>query len=156
MTLLEQRRIEAGVLAPVIMAFQEEVGEERANEIVRGVISALAEERGREIASETGGSPIDQIHACFEKFGSGGSLELTVINRSAEEYKFNVTRCEFAELYREMGIPELGFLLSCSRDFALAKGLSQHLELTRTQTIMEGGDHCDFCFRTRSCARTQP
>ena len=48
-----------------------------------------------------------------------------------------------------MGVPELGFLLSCGRDFALTEGMSPDMELTRTQTIMQGAAHCDFRFQMK-------
>ena len=41
-THLERRKIEAGVLIPMIQAFQRAVGRERANEIAREVIIELA------------------------------------------------------------------------------------------------------------------
>jgi hypothetical protein len=49
-------------------------------------------------------------------------------------------------MYRALGIPELGALLSCNRDFALIKGFNKDAELKRTQTIMEGAPYCDFHF----------
>jgi hypothetical protein len=58
----------------------------------------------------------------------------------------NTTRCRYAEMYRELGMPKLGFTLSCARDFALVEGFNPRIELRRTQTIMEGADHCDFRF----------
>ena len=46
-----------------------------------------------------------------------------------------------------MGEPELGFLLICSADFPTAEGVGPDIELTRTQTIMQGAAHCDFRYR---------
>jgi hypothetical protein len=41
-------------------------------------------------------------------------------------------------------VPELGFLLVCSSDLAMAEGFGAGVQLTRTQTIMQGASHCDF------------
>jgi acyl-coenzyme A synthetase/AMP-(fatty) acid ligase len=49
-----------------------------------------------------------------------------------------------AELYQGLGIPEVGALLSCNRDFSLIEGFNEDITLTRTQTIMGGASHCDF------------
>jgi hypothetical protein len=49
-------------------------------------------------------------------------------------------------MYRELGIPELGALLSCSRDFALVEGFNPQVKRPGTQTNMEGASHCDFRF----------
>ena len=82
-------------------------------------------------------------------FSEEGALELEVLTHSADTYDFNVTRCRYAEFYEEMGANELGLILSCSRDFALAGGISNRLELIRTQTIMQGASHCDFRLRLK-------
>ncbi|HSC72405.1 MAG TPA: L-2-amino-thiazoline-4-carboxylic acid hydrolase, partial [Candidatus Methylomirabilis sp.] len=50
-------------------------------------------------------------------------------------------------MYRALGIPELGAVLSCGRDYALGDGFNPDLQLTRTQTIMEGAPFCDFRYR---------
>ena len=75
-----------------------------------------------------------------------GSTDIELIGKSEERLDFNVTRCRYAEFYKELGLPELGYLFLCNRDFAMVKGFSPSLSLTRTQTIMEGAGHCDFRF----------
>ncbi len=50
-------------------------------------------------------------------------------------------------MYRALGLSDLGGSLSCQRDYALAQGFNPAIELTRTQTIMEGAPFCDFRFR---------
>jgi len=67
-----------------------------------------------------------------------------------EQFHFNVTRCRYAELYKALGVPELGATLSCNRDFALIEGFNEDVALTRTQTIMEGASHCDFRYQTKA------
>ena len=68
-------------------------------------------------------------------------------------YDFDVTRCRYAEMYRALGIPELGAVLSCGRDFALGAGFNPDLKLTRSQTIMDGAPRCDFRYRLERSAR---
>ena len=52
-----------------------------------------------------------------------------------------------AHLHREeLGEPELGFLLVCSADFDIVEELP-NVELSRSQTIMQGASHCDFRYR---------
>ena len=150
LTLLEQRQIEAGVLVPLIRAFQEEFGDEQTNALVKKVITGLAKERGAEIASLNEDEPVRVVRDCFGQFSTGGALELKVIQDTPEAFDVDVTRCKFADFYKEMGVPELGHLLSCHRDFAFTEGLSEDLILERNQTIMEGASRCDFRFRKRS------
>jgi hypothetical protein len=62
-------------------------------------------------------------------------------------YVFNVTRCRYAEMYKEMGLGEIGHLLSCNRDATFCEGYDDRIELKRTQTIMQGASHCDFDYK---------
>ena len=64
--------------------------------------------------------------------------------QSDDRLSFDVTRCRYAELYRALGIPELGAVLSCNRDAALIDGFNPAVTFVRTQTIMEGAPCCDF------------
>jgi len=148
--LLEQRKIEAGVIAPIIQAFEASFGREKTRAIVGRTISELAKRDGETIAAELEGTPLEKIAALLPRFNEGGALEIDVLKQDASCYEFNVTRCRFAEFYTELGIPELGRLLSCNRDFALSQGISPELELERSQTIMEGAPHCDFRFRMKN------
>ena len=50
-------------------------------------------------------------------------------------------------MYRALGIPELGAVLSCNRDAALIEGFHPEVQFSRTQTIMGGASHCDFRYR---------
>ncbi len=77
----------------------------------------------------------------------GGALEIDIREQTPERLSFNVTRCRYAEMYRALGLADLGSSLSCQRDYALVQGFNPAIGLTRTQTIMEGAPYCDFRFR---------
>jgi hypothetical protein len=81
-------------------------------------------------------------------------LRIDVVERTPEAFGFNVTKCRYAELYQRLGIPELGAILSCNRDYALIEGFNADIALTRTQTIMQGASHCDFRYRQRPQSAT--
>ena len=148
-THLERRKIEAGVLIPMVQAFQRAIGSERANAIAREVIIDLARKDGARWAEQFG----DDL-AAMEKvsgvWAGGGSLGIEPVGKSEGKLDFNVTRCQYAEFYKALGLPELGYLFHCSRDFAMVEGFSRGLALKRTQTIMEGASHCDFRFARKS------
>ena len=143
--LLQQREIEAKVLAPVFRAFAAEVGEPRAREIMAGVVRDLARQAG--CAAAAHGNDFADLKQVVEKWTEGGALELTVLRDDAEAFEFDVTRCRFAEMYLRLGLADLGPILSCSRDAAMVEGFNPAIQLTRTQTIMEGAPRCDFRFR---------
>jgi len=71
-------------------------------------------------------------------------LGYEVIKQAPDAFEINVTQCRYAKFYHEIGAPELGFLLTCSADFPMAEGFGADVQLTRTQTIMQGASHCDF------------
>ena len=50
----------------------------------------------------------------------------------------------YAEMYRSMGLGEIGHLLSCQRDGSFCEGYDPKLKFARTQTLMQGASHCDF------------
>ena len=144
-THLERRKIEAGVLVPMVQAFQQAIGKDRANEIAREVIIQLARKDGAQWAQQFG----DDLQAMEKVSGvwaAGGSLGIEPIGKSPDTLDFNVTRCQYAEFYKDLGLPELGYLFHCNRDFAMVEGFSPGLALKRTQTIMQGATHCDFRF----------
>ncbi len=145
-THLERRKIEAGVLIPMIQAFQRAIGKERANEVAREVIRELARGDGGKWAGEMGGDLRGLEKLANEVWAGGGSLEMERLRSSDQALDFNVTRCRYAEFYKELGLPELGALFHCGRDFSVVESF-KGVTLTRTQTIMQGASHCDFRFR---------
>ncbi|MBA4190488.1 MAG: 2-amino-thiazoline-4-carboxylic acid hydrolase [Planctomycetaceae bacterium] len=143
--LLQQREVEAKVIAPIYRAFAVEVGEDRARKILTDVILDLARQAGR-VSAETGRT-LSQFKHIVHKWTEGKALELTVLRDDEAALEFNVTCCQFAEMYHRLGLADLGPLLSCNRDAAMIEGFNSEIGLTRTQTIMEGASHCDFRYR---------
>ena len=146
---LKRREIEARILAPMIDAFAAEFGRERVVEIARRVIAEIARRQGRALAEQMGGNGVSHFAQSKENWVKGDALAMDVLQVGESAYDFNVTRCRYAEMYRALGIPELGTVLSCGRDAALGEGFNAALVLTRTQTIMEGAPVCDFRYRLK-------
>ena len=91
--------------------------------------------------------PQEQFQDIQHLWTKGGSLEIEVKEQTDTSFTFNVTRCRYAEMYRAMGLAELGAMLSCNRDGAFCEGYDPRLKLQRTQTLMGGATHCDFRYR---------
>ena len=147
--LLQQREIEANVIAPLFRAFAAELGEARAREILAGVVRKLAEQAGCTAAVATGGNDLAHLKQAVTKWTEAGALELTVLRDDAQAFEFNVTRCRFSEMYHRLGLVDLGPILSCGRDAAMIEGFNPEIALARTQTIMDGAPHCDFRYAKR-------
>ncbi|MBI2766608.1 MAG: L-2-amino-thiazoline-4-carboxylic acid hydrolase [Chloroflexi bacterium] len=146
--LLERRRIEAGVLVPVIRALQAEFGEEAVNRVVGAAIREIARAQGEARAKQ---AHIESMADLQRVMSAGpiseGSLIVDVVEQDEAHYGFNVTTCKFVEMYEAMGARDLGFLLSCGRDYAAFAGMAPGFEFNRTQTRMEGATHCDFRYK---------
>ena len=72
-----------------------------------------------------------------------------MIKETDSELFCDVTHCGYAHMYKKMGIKDMGSTLSCVRDFAFLEGFNPQIEVTRTQTIMEGAKYCDFRFEKK-------
>ena len=148
--LIEQIKIQARVLVPLVKALQAELGEERANALVRAALSAHCRKVGERWWRARAGSHLgEKMAASFEQFAAGGALDYDVLQQSQDAFDVNVTGCRYARFFEEIGAPELGFLLVCGADFPMAEGFGAHVRLSRTQTIMQGAPHCDFRYTSR-------
>jgi hypothetical protein len=76
-----------------------------------------------------------------------GALEVTVHEATDKVFNFDVTRCKYAETYREMGLGNIGHLMSCNRDGTFCEGYDPNIKLERKQTIMAGASCCTFRYR---------
>ena len=147
---LTRREVEARVLAPILDALANEFGREAVLAVVRDAIIRIAHEQGTQLVETMGGDSLAAFADSLQFWTKDDALEIDLIQRNDMTFAFNVTRCRYAELYKSLGIPELGALLSCNRDSALIEGFNPDVALTRTQTIMEGAPHCDFRYRLNS------
>lgn len=150
-SILEQRRIEAKFAAEVLRTLAAELGEERARALLRRAITAMAHAAGREFAAkkpgnEAGANPPDlaDYAAILPLWQKDDGITIEWVERTPETLAFNVTRCRYAESYREMGLADLGDTLSCNRDGEFCHGYNPAIEFRRTRTIMGGAAFCDF------------
>jgi hypothetical protein len=146
---LQRRKIEGRVLMPFIEACRQKFGDAATRELVVSTIRQLAAEDGARWGEAYGRDLAALKTVADEVWAGGGSLEVEMVAASDVKLDFNVTRCRYAEFYKELGLTDLGYLLHCNRDFAMVEGFNPDLNLTRTQTVMEGASHCDFRFRPK-------
>jgi len=144
-----RREIEALMVAPFLEAFAKELGWDRTREIAQSVIASLALQAGKDMAAAAGGNTLNDLMKVIPAFGQGGALEFEVRESDSACVRMDVRRCAYADMYRKIGLAELGSLLSCQRDGYLFEGFNADLVFTRTQTIMDGGSCCDFCLKLK-------
>ena len=141
---LARREVEARILAPVIEALGKQFGREEVIAIVRDTIIRIAQEQGAALVETMGGNSAAHFLDSLQYWTKDNALEIELVENSPQKLSFNVTRCRYAEMYRALGVPELGAVFSCNRDFALVDGFNANATLTRTQTIMQGAPYCNF------------
>jgi hypothetical protein len=152
--LIDQIKIQAQVLVPLVKALQAELGEERANDVVRKALGNLYRQFGEKWWRTQGGSSFpEKMASSFERFAASDALDYVVIKQSPDVFDVNVTGCRYAQFFNEIGAPELGFLLVCTADFTMTEGFGAGVRLARTQTIMQGASHCDFRYSLKASDR---
>lgn len=144
---LTRREVEARLLVPLVAALGREFGEDRVLRVLRDTVVSIARRQGAELAQAMGANSLKEFREALVHWTRDRALEIDVVEEEEGILAFNVTRCRYAEMYRELGIARLGPILSCARDFALIEGFNPQIRLTRTQTLMEGAPCCDFRYR---------
>lgn len=146
--ILQRRRIEARILAPVYRILKRDYGIDKAREIIGEAIIQDAIAQGADFAAREGGKAnMVTFIAIQDLWTRDDALETETIDSSPSAYSYDVTRCRYAEMYREEGLAEIGDLLSCARDEEFIKGYHPGIALQRTTTIMAGDDRCRFRYR---------
>lgn len=148
--ILLRRRIEAMLLKHVLDVIEERSGREEAEAVIGETCSRSAIEQGASLADALGRAPtLADFADIMPNWTREDALQIEPIEMSEDKMDFNVTRCRYSEMYREMGLGDIGHLLSCNRDGDFCIGYNPEIELTRTQTIMKGASHCDFRYRMK-------
>ena len=143
--MFEQRRIEAMILKHVYDTLKSSHGVEVAQRAIADAVRASSIEQAKMFADKVGGKTSIQTFVDRQSLWKiGGAMEMEVKEQTETTYVFNVTRCRYAEMYKEMGLGEIGHLLSCQRDATFCEGYDKCMRLKRTQTIMQGASYCDF------------
>ncbi len=144
---LQRREIQAPIAACLIHGFAAQLGLDKALEIAQAAVRQDAEMAGQAMAAKLGANTLAALnHIVHEVWAVEGAVSIRRVEETKRTLDFDITRCRYAEMYEALGLKELGFCLSCSRDESFASGFNPNIRLTRSQTIMQGASHCDFRF----------
>ena len=141
---LERVKIQAEILAPLFHQLEAELGQERACELIRAAVREQGLRIGAKAAARGEGSSLDKLKSVTAQFASNGELEIEPLENDDKRLWFNVRGCQYAAYFKSIGEPLLGAMLTCEVDPPLTEGIGGDLSLTRSQTILKGGSHCDF------------
>ncbi len=143
---LLKRRLQAQVIGPIHAEMVAQLGAEKANDILDAAIRKAAIAEGREFAGKAPGgvTSMADFIKLYELWTKDGALEVEVLEASATTFNFDVTRCKYAETYKELGLGSIGHLMSCNRDGTFCQGYDPKITLERKHTIMGGAPRCTF------------
>jgi L-2-amino-thiazoline-4-carboxylic acid hydrolase len=155
LSLLEKVKIQAQVLIPLLRAFRAALGEEQANQIANTALRGWSQQLFRDIGLRLDGSPMQKWMALRAAViaKAAENVDVELLRQDEDAIDADVMGCRYAEFFKNLGEPELGALLICKMDFDVAAVGNPDVELQRTQTIMEGGSHCDFRYKLKRAER---
>jgi len=143
---LTKRKLQAEVLGPLHAEMVLELGKEKADQILDRAVRKAAIAEGKAFAAKAPGgvTSMADFIKLFDLWTADDALQIDVLEANDQRFDFNVTRCRYAETYKEMGLGAIGPLLSCNRDGTFCQGYDPRISLERKQTIMEGASCCTF------------
>src|SRR5262245_53012183 len=121
---LQRRKIEGRVLIPFIQVLRDRLGESAMREVIDETIRRLAVEDGARWAATYGKGTSSLRTVAQELWAGGGGMDVEVIGESEDHLDFNVTRCQYAAFYKELGLADLGVRVHCNRDHAMLVGFN--------------------------------
>ena len=144
---IDRVKIQSEILLPLYRRLREELGTERANELVRASVREYGLAFGRGVAASEGATSIDKLGNAAPVFAAKDAIDMDIIAVSQDEFTFNITACQYAEYFQALGEPEFGAMLTCEVDPIMTEAISSDLTLSRTQTRMANASHCDFSWK---------
>jgi hypothetical protein len=73
-------------------------------------------------------------------------LTYTFPEETPQKICMHVTECLWAKTFKEMNALDLGYIMFCQVDFAMAQAYHPKIKVKRTKTLMQGDSHCDFAY----------
>lgn len=141
--LLQQRQIEARLMKRIAEGLFEKFVKDEVLSNLRDTFRKIAFEDGKKLKIKNS-NPMLTLENHWQKLIEGYALEIEGFERTESKMTFKVTRCKYAEFYKEIGVSELGTILSCCRDEAFLKGFTDQIKMIRSKTILEGNNCCEF------------
>jgi hypothetical protein len=124
------------------------LGRKKAFEILgKASEKSAVESIRKEIAKEGRIKNFEEFKADMKKGESSPFLTHTLtvkyLDETPKKFATRVTECLWAKTFKELNATDIGYVLSCHPDFAMARAQHPNLRLKRTKTLMQGDDCCN-------------
>jgi hypothetical protein len=125
----------------ILRAMEERFGPE-AREVLNDMEAKMVPE-----PRPDAGDPAEDLHRFCDSLERGcvGSHKWERVIDEPDRIGYHFTRCVWAEIYRELGEPEIGWLL-CAADEPGVRSHNPKLGFERTKVLMNGDPLCDHVF----------
>ena len=144
MTPFQRITTEVQAQIPLVRAMEAALGRKEAHKLVR---AALDKSNRAMVAKRGALLDIPTLADEFAGFGEGVRYEFHTLEQTETTLRNDVTHCDYAEFMESIGARDLGQLLICDGDFAMADELG--LTLERNTTCMGGDGRCNFCYHLK-------
>lgn len=104
--IVEQVKIQAQVLIPLVKALQAQLGEEPANAIVRKALGGLYRGYGEKWWQSQGTGDLGETMAsAFDRYAAADALDYRVIKKTTDTFDVDVTGCPMPSSTRRSAHP---------------------------------------------------
>lgn len=134
---------------PIMKKMAEEQGKELFLEKLKKAVSDAAVENMRNMVKSFPKRDLAMM-AIFTKtnplFQRAMSYEF--VEETKNSFEIKVSRCLWAETFRQANAAELGYITICHADYPMTTAFNPKIKMIRTKTLMQGHDCCNHRYVT--------
>ena len=119
----------------------EELGKEKALQIIAKAFEKLQVRRAKELAEELGDNSLETLARYYQKRAAENE-NLHVLEVTDSRMATKISRCRALEAFTQLGAPEI-CRAYCGSDYAYVKAFNPRMKLIRTKTLADGDDCCN-------------
>jgi predicted ArsR family transcriptional regulator len=113
------------------------------NTMVEDIVAERTRAQWASLAESRESTTVDDlVNLLWEPFTEG---EFTM-EKTEDGIQIYCTFCPIADVFKEIGKEEYGFILFCAADPYIVEGFNPALKFRRTKTLMDGDDCCDHYY----------
>jgi len=119
-------------ILPILVEFSNELGRDKLVEMIKEAVDKIFSQP----------EFITQAKSNLSAQFWTDSLDAQVLENTSDIRIMKVTKCLWAQIFREAKAEDFGYAIACYPDYATAR--TQNLSLDRDKTLMQGQDCCMF------------
>ena len=121
-----------------------ELGEQGAVRLLSKFSEVAGTQGGQFGARNAPNTEFEAFVAEFRPPNMADQITQEIVEDSEKVFEIRVTECVHAEVFKQAGVDgELGHAAVCYRDFFAATAFNPNFRLERTETLMQGHEHCN-------------